>query len=242
MKKLLALLLAAVLIFSFAACGGKDDHEKTKADNDEKIDAQDVIDRELEKAEEFESFSVEAVEHYLKKAVDIKLSDIEPDWEWKLKNNYSAYADDPASGTGHAVITFTKTEGEITDDEFNAWHKKVFDATAKVSQDGHNIRGYEFAGDGEDALGEVTLEKALKGWLMKGWAFRKNDKIYVVYISDEYDKDKDSELGKLFYYTGAKVDIAVGLQKSMNDTMDEAEKYISENEDEIKDALNDYLN
>ena len=77
---------------------------------------------------------------------------------------------------------------------------------------------------------------------MKGWAFRKNDKIYVVYISDEYDKDKDSELGKLFYYTGAQVDIAVGLQKSMSDTMDEAEKYISENEDEIKDALNDYLN
>lgn len=30
MKKLLALLLAAVLIFSFAACGGKDDPEKTR--------------------------------------------------------------------------------------------------------------------------------------------------------------------------------------------------------------------
>ena len=53
MKKLLALLLAAVLIFSFAACGGKDDPEKNKADNDEKIDAQAVIDKELEKAEAF---------------------------------------------------------------------------------------------------------------------------------------------------------------------------------------------
>ncbi len=242
MKKLLALLLAAALIFSLAACGGKDDTEETKANNDEKIDAQDVIEKELEKAEEFESFSEDAVEYYLKKAVDIKLSDLEPDWKWKLKSNYSAYADDPASGSGHAVITFTKEEGEVTDDEFDAWYKKVFEATAKASQDGHNIRGYEFAGDGEDALGEVTLEEALDSWLMKGWAFRKNDKIYAVYVSSEYDNNKDSEIGKLFYYDGAKVDITVGLQKSFSDTMDEAEKYMSENEDEIKDALNDYFN
>ena len=242
MKKLLALLLAVVLIFSFAACGGKDDPEKNKADNDEKIDAQDVIDKELEKAEEFESFSVEAVEHYLKKAVDIKLSDIKPDWEWKLKSKYSAYADDPASGTGHAVITFTKAEGEVTEDEFDAWYKKVFDATAKASDDGYNIRGYEFAGDGEDALGEVTLDEALDSWLMKGWAFRVDGKIYAVHVSDEYDNNKDSELGKLFYYDGAKVDIGVGLQKSFSDTMDEAESYMAENEDEIRDAINDYLN
>ncbi len=242
MKKILALLLAATLIFTLAACGGKENPDETKANNDEKIDALDVIDNELEKAEEFESFSVDAVEYYLKKAVDIKLSDIEPAWDWKLKSDYSAYADDPTSGIGHAVITFTKAEGEVTDDEFNTWYKKVFDATAKASQDGYNIRGYEFAGNGEDALSEVTLEKALKGWLMKGWAFRKNDKIYVVYVSSEYDKEKDSELGKLFYYDGAKVDIGIGLQKSFSDTMDEAEKYMSENEDEIKDALNDYLN
>ncbi len=241
MKKLLALFLAAMMLLSFAACGEKDDTDKTKANNDKKIDAQDVVEKELEKAEEFESFSVDAVEYYLKNAVDIKLSDLEPDWDWKLKSNYSAYADDPASGSGHAVITFTKEDGEVTDDEFDAWYKKVFEATAKASQDGHNIRGYEFAGDGEDALGEVTLEEALDSWLMKGWAFRKNDKIYVVYVSNEYDNNKDSQLGKLFYYDGAKIDIAVGLQKSLSDTMDEAEKYMAENEDAIKDALNDYF-
>ncbi len=182
------------------------------------------------------------MEYYLEKAVDIKLSGLEPNWKWKLKSDYSAYADDPASGSGYAVITFTNEDGEVTDDEFDAWYKKVFDAIAKASQGDHNIRGYEFAGDGEDALGEVTLEEALDSWLMKGWAFRKNDKIYVVYVSSEYDKDKESELGKLFYYDSAEIDIAVGLQKSFSDTMDEAEKYMSENEDEIKDALNDYFN
>ena len=241
MKKLLAILLATVMLLVFASCGGNGGNEDNTEKNDEKINAEDVINKELEKAEEHESFSQGAVEYYLKKTAGIKLDELEPDWEWKLKSDYSAYADDPASGTGHAVITFTKAEGEVTEDEFDAWYKKVFDATAKASDDGYNIRGYEFAGDGEDALGEVTLDEALDSWLMKGWGFRVDGKNYVVYVSDEYDKNKDSELGKLFYYDGAKVDIGVGLQKSFSDTMDEAEKYMSENEDEIRDAIKDYL-
>ncbi len=241
MKKLLAILLAAVMLLVFASCGGNGGNEDNTEKNDEKINAEDVINKELEEAEEHDSFSQGAVEYYLKKTVGIKFADIEPKWEWKLKSDYSAYADDPASGTGHAVITFTKSEGEVTEDEFDAWYKQVFDATAKASDDGYNIRGYEFAGDGEDALGEVTLDEALDSWLMKGWGFRVDGKNYVVYVSDEYDNNKDSELGKLFYYDGAKVDIGVGLQKSFSDTMDEAEKYMSENEDEIKDAIKDYL-
>ena len=242
MKKLLAILLATVMLLVFASCGGNGGNEYNTEKNDEKINAEDVINKELEEAEEHDSFSQGAVEYYLKKTAGIKLDELEPDWEWKLKSDYSAYADDPASGTGHAVITFTKAEGEVTNDEFDAWYKKVFDATAKASDDGYNIRGYEFAGDGEDALGEVTLEEALDSWLMKGWGFRVDGKNYVVYVSDEYDNDKDSELGQLFYYDGAKVDIGAGLQKSFSDTMDEAEKYMSENEDEIRDAINDYLN
>lgn len=241
MKKLLAILLAAVMLLVFASCGGNGGNEDNTEKNDEKINAEDVINKELEEAEEHDSFSQGAVEYYLKKTAGIKLDELAPDWEWKLKSDYSAYADDPASGTGHAVITFTKAEGEVTDDEFDAWYKKVFDATAKASDDGYNIRGYEFAGDGEDALGEVTLDEALDSWLMKGWGFRVDGKNYVVYVSDEYDNNKDSELGKLFYYDGAKVDIGVGLQKSFSDTMDEAEKYMSENEDEIRDAIKDYL-
>ncbi len=241
MKKLLAILLATVMLLVFASCGGNGGNEDNTEKNDEKINAEDVINKELEEAEEHDSFSRGAVEYYLKKTAGIKFDELEPDWEWKLKSDYSAYADDPASGTGHAVITFTKAEGEVTDDEFDAWYKKVFDATAKASDDGYNIRGYEFAGDGEDALGEVTLDEALDSWLMKGWGFRVDGKNYVVYVSDEYDNNKDSELGKLFYYDGAKVDIGVGLQKSFSDTMDEAEKYMSENEDEIRDAIKDYL-
>ena len=243
MKRILAILLTVMMLFGLASCGNKDNDDTTTTNpvGEDKIDAQEVVEKALDDAEEHESFSQGAVEYYLKKTVGMKLEELEPDWEWKLKSKYSAYADDPTSGYGHAVITFTKAEGEITKDEYSAWYKKVFDATAKASQDGYNIRGYEFAGDGEDALGEVSLEEATGGWLMKGWAFRVDDKIYVVYVSDEYDNDKDSEIGNLLYYDGAQVDIAVGLQKSMSDTMDEAEKYMEENQDEIEKALEDYL-
>ena len=244
MKKLLAILLAAAMLFAFASCKDKENGGSsisTTTENNKTIDAEDIVEKALEEAEEYESFSVEAVEYYLRKTVGIKLDDLEPDWNWKLKNDYCAYADDPSSGYGHAVIKFTKADGEVTDKEFDDWYSQVFEATANASQDGYNIRGYEFAGDGEDALGQVTLEEALDSWLMKGWAFRCNDKIYVVYVSDDYDKEKDSELGKLLYYDSVEIDIAVGLQKSFDDTMSEAEKYMEENEEEIQKALEDYL-
>ncbi len=241
MKKIPALILATLMLLSFAACKTDDNGDSSTTKSTEgTVNAEDVISEAFEDAEEHDSFSQGAVEYYLDKTVGIKLSSLEPDWEWKLKSDYSAYADDPSSGYGHAVITFTKAVGEITDDEYDAWYAKVFDATAKASDDGYNIKGYEFSSGG-DALEKVTLDDALNGFL-KGWGFRKDGKNYVVYVSSEYDSKKDSEIGKLLYYDGAKVDIAVGLQKSMEDSMNEAESYIAENEDEFNKALEDYFN
>jgi len=238
MKKLLSLLLVSVIIFTFCSCGENENVKKNNSDIT--VNAEDVIEEALDEAEEHDSFSQGAVEYYLKKAVGIKFFDIEPDFAWKLKSDYSAYADDPSSAYGHAVITFTKSEGEVTDEEYNAWCQKVFDITAKASQDGYNIKGYEFS-NADEALKEVTLHEALGGFL-NGWAFRKDEKIYVVYVSEEYDNNKDSSLGKLFYYDGVKVDIGIGLQKSFGDSMNEAESYLENNEDAIKNAINDYLN
>ncbi len=237
MKKILAFILVFTMMFSFAACKS----EKTNGNDEEDTKKiADAIKDEIDEAEEIKSFSKEAVERYLKKVLGMKLSDIEPDWDWKLASDYSAYADSPSSSSGHAVIEFTKINGEVTEEEYNAYFSKVFDATAEVSQDGYNVIGYEFCGEGEDALAKTTLDDAMKGFL-KGWGFRYNGKMMVVYVSKEYDSDKDSELGKLFYYDAAKVDIAFGLQKSFDESLDEAESYIAENEDEIKDALENYF-
>lgn len=241
MKKLFALLIALMMLLSLTACGGDtppaDDGGGTQGNDN--IDAQDIVEQALDEAEEFESFSVEAVEHYLK-AYGIALADLEPEWDWVLANDYCAYADDPSSGYGHAVMRFNAAEGELTDEQMHDFFANVFAVTAAVSDDGYNIIGYEFVGEGEDALAEVTLEDALSGW-MQGWGFRKDGALMVVYVSNDYDNDKDSELDRLFYYNAVEFDIGVGLQKSFDDTWAEMEDFFEQNEDEIKNALEDYL-
>ena len=135
------------------------------------------------------------------------------------------------------LIKKMKKDGELTDEEIDTYFKKVFDKTAAVSQDGYNIIGYEFVGEGENALDQTTLEDALGGWL-QGWAFRVDGTIYTVYVSSEYDNDKESEFDRLFYYNAVKVDIAQGMQKGWDDYMSD----IEENQDEIEEALKDFAN
>lgn len=233
MKKIFALLIAVIMLFSFAACGGSEDTGKTDADN-EKVNAEELAQDALEQAEDFDSFSEAAAEHYLK-AYGISYDELKPVWEYEVSEK-GAYADDPASGSGHAVVIFKYTDGELSDEQIKAYYEQVFKATAAASDDGYNIIGHEFVGDGENAGDETTLEDALSGFL-QGWCFRKNGKIMAVYVSEIYDNDKESEFDRIFYYYGVKFDIGVGLQKSFGETMDDMEQAFEENEDEIKEAL-----
>ncbi|MBQ3546368.1 MAG: hypothetical protein IJA34_15500 [Lachnospiraceae bacterium] len=225
MKKICIVVLGLTMLFTFVSCGDDKSSEKSNK-------AEEVVKDNLDKAEEYDSYSVEAVEHYFS-SIGLKVDDVKPAFDYSV-GEYGAYADDPDSSSGHGVIIFKKEESEVSDDEYNEWLDKVFKATASVSQDGYNIIGYEFVSDGEDALSETTLEDAISGFL-SGWSFRYNDKIMTVYVDRKYDNDKESQLGYIFYYTGVSVDIGVGLQKSFDDTMDEAESYMEENEKELEE-------
>lgn len=233
MKKIFALLLALLMLFCLAACGDSENTGKTDADN-EKVNAEELAQDALEQAEELDSFSEAAAEHYLK-AYGINYDELKPVWEYEVSEK-GAYADDPASGSGHAVVIFKNPNGEITDEQIKEYYEQVFKVTAAASDDGYNIIGHEFVGDGENPGDETTLEDALSGFL-QGWCFRKNGKSMAVYVSEIYDNDKDSELNRLFYYYGVKFDIGVGLQKSFDDTLNDMEQAMEENEDEIKEAL-----
>ncbi len=221
MKKIFTIILAGLMIFALASCTAKPGEKGG--------DIESKINEEFE--DSLEMFSPEAAEYYLEKATGIKLSDIEPDWEWEFANTY-----DTLGQNGRGMFRFTKKDGELSDEEMNAYFKKVFDKTAAASDDGYNIIGYEFVGEGENALSETTLEDALGGW-MQGWAFRIDGTIYTIYVSSEYDNEKDSELDRYFYYNAVEVDIAQGMQKGWDDYMSD----IEENQDEIEDALEDYF-
>lgn len=227
MKKICIVVLWLTMLFTFVSCGDDKSSEKDKSNK-----AEEAVKDKLGDEDEIDSYSVEAVDNYLS-SVNLKVDDVKPEWNYSV-GEYGAYGDNPDSASGHASIVFKKEESEVSDDEYNAWLDKVFKATASVSQDGYNIIGYEFVGDGEDALSETTLEDAMSGF-MSGWSFRYNNKIMTVYVDRKYDNDKESELGYLFYYTGVSVDIGVGLQKSFDDTMEEAESLMEENEDELEE-------
>ena len=239
MKKLFALLLALMMVFSLTACvnltGGEENNN-----GGEKPNADDLANDILDEAEKLDSFSQEAVAHYLK-AYGISYDDLKPEWEYTVTEK-GAYADDPANGSGHAVVIFkTPDSSELTDEQIEDFYRQVFDVTAAASDDGYNIIGHEFVGEGENAGDKTTFEDALSGWL-KGWCFRKDGKSMAVYVSDIYDNDKDSEFDRLFYYYGVKFDIGIGLQKSFDETWEDMEDAFEEHEEEIKDALDDYMN
>ncbi len=224
MKKIFTLILAGLMIFALVSCTAK------PGKNGENNKVNEKAQEEYE--DSLEMFSTEAAEYYLEKATGIKAAEIEPDWEWEYASRYHTLGQE-----GRGLFQFTRKDAELTDEEMNAYFKKVFDKTAAASDDGYNIIGYEFVGEDENALDEVTLEDALGGW-MQGWAFRVDGTIYTVYVSSEYDNEKDSELDRYFYYNAVKVDISQGMQKGWDDYMSD----IEENKDEIEKALKDFAN
>jgi hypothetical protein len=234
MKKIAIFALVLALMLSLAACGGS---------SDGKVDLDDAADELVEEAIEHNPFSLAAADTFWNKAAGVDVNAAVPDWDWVVNEERMAtYGDAPDSAYGHGSILFEKKDGgEISAEEYRAWAKKVFDATAAASDDGHNIVGWEFAGDGEDALSEVSFEKALEGW-MQGWGFMRNGRNMVVYLGDAYDTEKTSAIGRELYYYGASADIAFGLEKSMDETLQDVGDAFEEYEDEIRDALQDAAN
>jgi hypothetical protein len=243
MKRILTIALIFMMALSLlTACGGAN---KPSGDSDsgEKVDLNNVADELVEDAIEHNSFSLAAAEAFWNKAAGVDVNAVTPDWDWVVNEERMAtYGDSPDSAYGHGSVLFEKKDGgEISVEEYRAWAEKVFAATAAASDDGHNIVGWEFAGDGEDALSEVSLESALEGW-MQGWGFMKNGRNMVVYLGDAYDTEKDSAIGRELYYYGVSADIAFGMEKSMDETWQDMEDAFEEHEDEIRDALQDAAN
>ncbi len=198
MKKLLAILLATMMVFALAACG---DNTTTDPDKDTPGVSQSGENNDDKDAENKadDPYSLAAFEHYLA-SINLELDDVDPDFEWKLNGEKQVFAEDPTQLYAAALIWFTKESGEITNDEYNAYLEKLYAATKAISQDGKNIKGQNFVSDGEDPLTERTLEEA-KGLMEKVWGFRYNDRYYYVHFGQGYsDSEKESEIGNLYYY------------------------------------------
>jgi hypothetical protein len=76
---------------------------------------------------------------------------------------------------------------------------------------------------------------------MMGWGFMRNGRNMVVYISEDYTTEKDSEIGRPLYNFAVSADVCFGMEKSMDDAFNDIDAAFNEYGDEIEDALNDYL-
>jgi hypothetical protein len=246
--KAAALALALVLMLAMVACGNDSSGGGNEGD---KVDLTDVAGGIMDEAIENNAFSEAAANAWLKKNAGVDKSVIEPDFPYRIDESLmTTYGDSPDSAYGHGSIMFIDEDGDLTDDEWLGWMRKVFDATARVSDDGHNIFGFE--GSENNPNGEISFEDAMgigsDAWIvMQGWGYRINGVYLHVYVEQIEDPQRESEVETIdgqmtliYYYYAGKVDIAVGLQKSFDDTMSDLEDAFEEHEDEIKEALEDY--
>jgi hypothetical protein len=250
--KAAALALALVLMLAMVACGKEQPGDGgSNAGNDGEVDISRAAENLMDEAVENNAFSEAAANAWLKKNAGVDKSTIEPDFPYRIDESLmSTYGDSPDSPYGHGSIMFIDEDGDLTEDEWHAWMRKVFDATARVSDDGHNIFGFE--GNEDNPNGEISFEDAMgigsDAWIvMQGWSYRVNGMYLHAYVEQVEDPQRESEVEtvdgqmtlKYFYYAG-KVDITIGLQKSFGDTMSDLEDAFEEHEDEIKEALEDY--
>ncbi len=200
--------------------------------NKQQPDGKEVVEKKVKEAEITNRFSEAAAEASMKKLAGLGKADVQPDFSYIIDEDTKAnYGDN-----NHAQYFFIKKDGDISKEEYQAWLKKVFDATASVSDDKHNIQGYGF-GKGDV---EITFDEVLKKGFMKVWSYKYNGKIMDVYPDTKSGKFSTKEKTYGTAESGdiaVKIDIAVGLQKSMSEYEKDIEKAFDEHGDEIEEVL-----
>ncbi|MBR1387953.1 MAG: hypothetical protein IJ553_06085 [Alloprevotella sp.] len=204
----------------FVSCGEK----KQSLTGNEKVD--EIVDEAIK---DFASMTgVEKFQTVLKD-YKLSLSDIAPDF---------AYAEETAEGKSNfygvkdqvslaASAMFMKKEGgDVTQAEYEAFVRKAYEATKKVSQDGKNIVGFMEASNLEDATKELPLDKLLgksfmgQPWNLITWYFRQGDVFYSC-TTDLKDANKVRPASISFV-------VDKSIQKSLDDTMKDAEKALDD--------------
>jgi hypothetical protein len=220
-------MIALAIALAVASCGGSGSKPK-----DGKIDAAKVVEEVVREAEIKNSFSEAAAEAAMKKLAGLGKKDVQPDFAYTIDEDTKAIYGDNT----HAQFFFIKDGGEISKDEYRAWMKKVYDATAAVADDKQNIQGYGF-GKGDIPK---TFDEVMSGGFMKVWSYKYKGKIMDVYPDTKNGTFtvKDKTYGtKGGGDIAVKIDIATGLQKPMAEYEKDIEKAFDEHGDEIKKAL-----
>ncbi len=237
-KAILAITCVAALVL-LAACGDGKGSKKSDS-GDGKVDVEKVADKMMKEAFEGEKYSKEAAEFYFKKNEGIKLSDLAPDYKLNETSKYTYYGDEH-----DALANFKICDGDTYTKEQHIENvRRIYAVTKKVADNGINVYGFEDKSDKDEAMSEKDLEQMIQDNMGTkifgieiyvgnyGWSFLKDGVLRRCEI-DLLEKD-DVKLG----YS---VKMYKGLQKSLDETMKEAEKALEDPEvqKQVEKALKD---
>ena len=206
------------------ACGGE--KKSTVTTGNDKVD--EIVEEAIE---DFEKMSDIGKFESVLKSYKLSLTDVAPDFAYKEKNEndksnfYGKKGQDENVGSA----LFMKEDGtDVTQEEYDAFVKKLYEATKGVSQDGKNVRGFMLEDQLDGALKEQPLDsrtgKKLFGmpWNLIDWTFRQGDTFYGV--STDLKEGKGGKQNRISFK------ITKSIQKSIKESMDDAEKALSDPE------------
>ncbi|MBR5660269.1 MAG: hypothetical protein IKW99_01825 [Bacteroidales bacterium] len=240
MRRLFIPVICVVCALALVSCGGKGAKKAENAGDDGKVDIEKVAKKLEQEAFEGEKYSKEAAEFYFKKNEGIKLSDLAPEYKLNETSKYTYYGDER-----DVLANFKIQDGDTYTKEQHIDNvRRIYALTKKVADNGINVYGFEEKSNKDEAYSEKDLEQMIKdnnGTKIMGveiylgdygWSFVKDGALHRCEI-DLLEKN-DVKLG----YS---VKMYKGLQKSMDETMKEAEEMLSDPEvqKQVEKALKD---
>lgn len=241
MKKALMILMCVSCVALIASCGNKGG----KKSGDGKVDLDKVAEKIVKETFEGESYSKEAAEFYFKKNHGIKMADLAPGYKLDESSKYTYFGD-----SHDALANFKIQEGDTYTKEQHIENvRRIWEVTKKVADNNVNVYGFEEKDTKEEASAPKDLEEMIaksQGTKIFGielylgdysWSFLRDGVFHRCDVNLLEKKVDGGDKVKVGY----SVKMYKGLQKSMKETMDEAEKMLSDPEiqKQVEKALKD---
>lgn len=230
MKKIFTTLMCVATVAMFIGCGG----QNKKVDSTQKEEV--VVEKVFETGASGEGTKTAALEAF--KYIGLTLEQIEPDYKYLDDDTLNIFKGMVFKGLYEGLVVFVKADkADVSREEFENYVRKIYDVTKKTAEDGKVIYGFEKRSKADEANAEWSVDDILAqkimGFPLKAydWGFKFKGKYMRMAVSlIEANKKYPARLRIRFYDA---------LQKSMNETMDDAEKALEDPEVQkvIKEAL-----
>ena len=140
MRKLFITLICFATVAAVCACGPK--NGKKSASKDGEIDAGKIAENIVKDTFDGDKNTKEAAAFWFKKNFGIGIKDVTPDFAFQTETGkYDFLGEKELS----SYVTFVAKDSTLNRDDYIAYVKKVYEATAKVADGGKNVYGWQRA-------------------------------------------------------------------------------------------------